>query len=337
MQRRGLASATKVIALLSIAFAGCSSRETLVVYSPHGPEILGDWEKRFEEAHPEVDVQALDMGSNDVLTRLRAEKNRPVADLWWGGASSLFMQAVDEGLLAPYRPQWATAVTADCKDPGDQWYATYRSPLAILYNTRRYKPEEVPATWDALLDPKWRGRITLRKPFASSTMRTFIGAMILRAGGDDAGFAWLKRLHEATESYLENPQTLFDHIKRNEDLISVWLMPDIVLQRDRNGYPFGYVLPAQTPTVTEGIAIVKGAPHRDWAEVFYEFVTTPEALAQQAAAYAKIPARTDIAPEALPESMRSLTIDPMPIDWQTFARKEPEWMRRWEQEVYSAK
>jgi len=84
----------------------------------------------------------------------------------------------------------------------------------------------------------------------------------------------LKRLDGATESYPESPQFLFDHIKRQEDLISVWLLPDIVLQREHNGFPFEGVLPAQTPVLTEGVAIIKDAPHPEWAKPFYEFVTT---------------------------------------------------------------
>lgn len=161
--------------------------------------------------------------------------------------------------------------------------------------------------------------------------------MVLRAPNEDEGLAWLRRLHQATESYLESPQLLYDHVKLNDELISVWLMPDVALQRERNGYPFDCVVPPDTPVLTEGIAIINGAPHLDWAEKFYEFVTSPESLAHQAAAYAKIPARNDLDADTLPDWIAKIEIRPMNIDWTLFAEKEKAWCARWEHEVYSAR
>lgn len=315
---------------------GCSSREVVVVYSPHGPEMLKDAEAEFEKANPNVDVQWLDMGSQDVYNRISAERNRPAADVWWGGSSTMFTKAADDGLLEPYRPAWTDAVPAEFKDPKDRWYGTYRSPLAIMFNTRRYTRETVPHTWDELLNPEWKGKLTLRKPPASGSMRVFLGAMILRAPDETAGFDWLRRLHEATESYPESPQFLFDHLRKDEALLSVWLMADVALQRERNGYPFDCVVPEGTPVLTEGIALVAHAPHPDWAKRFYEFVTSREALPRHAAAYAKIPVRNDIDPAALPGWMRDAVaqLKPMAIDWAAFSGKEQAWCDRWEKEVY---
>lgn len=44
--------------------------------------MLRDFVARYRQAHPEVDVQFLDIRSREVLDRLRAERNRPQADLW---------------------------------------------------------------------------------------------------------------------------------------------------------------------------------------------------------------------------------------------------------------
>tara|TARA_R110001592_G_scaffold77298_1_gene232758 strand:- start:64 stop:1053 length:990 start_codon:yes stop_codon:yes gene_type:complete len=321
---------------LGLFLVGCSSSDKLVVYSPHGGEMLGDYEELFEAAYPNVDVQLLDMGSKDVYSRIRAEKNRPQCDVWWGAPSTMFMQAADEGLLAPYTPTWCNAVDLQFRDPEFRWHATYRSPLAIMFNDRQYKAEDMPQTWDDLLTEPWKGKISLRKPLESGTMRTFIGAMISRAPSEDAGIAWLAKLHAATGEYLGNPNLLFDHIKKNPENISVWLMPDVVMQAVRNGFPFGYHIPKGTPVLTDGIAIVEGAPHREWAEKFYEFVTTKEALVHQASAYAKLPARNDIDPSTLPPKLITQQVDAMNINWNEFAIKEKDWCNRWKTEVFEA-
>jgi len=321
---------------IALLIAGCSSPHVVVVYSPHGAEMLGDYEALFEKAHPEVDIQMLDMGAKDVYTRVRSERARPQCDVWWGAPSTMFMQAADEGLLAPYTTAWADKLAPEFKDSESRWHATYRSPIAILFNDRHYKAEDVPQTWDDLLDPKWKGKISLRSPLESGTMRTFISAMVDRAETDDAGIEWLKKLHQNTGEYLGNPAMLFDHIKKNPEHISVWLMPDIVMQAVRNGFPFGYHIPADTPVLTDGIAIVKGAPHDEWAKKFYEFVTTQEALLQQATEYAKLPARSDIDSSKLPPKLVAQPVQPMAIDWAEFAAKEKEWCDRWKAQVFDA-
>lgn len=322
--------------LLGLILVGCSNPNVVVVYSPHGAEMLGDYETLFETAYPEVDVQAMDMGAKDAYSRIRAEKGRPQCDVWWGAPSTMFIQAAGEGLLAPYVPEWADALSPEFKDPEGRWHATYRSPIAILFNDRHYTADQVPQTWDELLDPKWKGKISLRSPLESGTMRSFLSAMIDRAETDDAGIEWLRKLHANTGDYLGSPGLLYDHIKKNPDHISVWLMPDIVMQTVRNGHPFGYHIPADTPLLTDGIALVQGAPHEEWAKKFYDFVTTEEALLQQATDYAKLPARSDIDPAKLPPKLVAQPVKVMEIDWVVYAAQEKAWCDRWKAEVFDA-
>jgi len=102
-----------LLLLISSVFYGCTRTSTpqrLVVYSPHGKELLTDMAVQFEQAHPGVRVEWLDMGSQDALDRVRSEKANPQADVWWGGPSPLFILAARENLLQSYRPTWAAAV-----------------------------------------------------------------------------------------------------------------------------------------------------------------------------------------------------------------------------------
>jgi len=337
MTIRKLIASCLALLLYFVGASGCGTpAKTVVVYSPHGKEVLGDYEKLFEAANPGVDVQTFDMGANDVLNRVRAERGRPAGDVWWGAPTTMFMQAVKDDLLDAYAPTWSTKVGEDLKDAQARWHATYLSPLTIVYNTLGMESAEAPKSWDELLDPKWKGRIVLRGVAPSGTMRTFVCAMIARAENEDAGIDWLKKLHAQVAAWPESPTLLFEHLKRNPDRISVWLMPDILMQRDLNSYPFGHHVPEGTPVLAEGIGILKNAPHPELARAFYEFVTTPEALKHQAATYYKMPARVDIASDDLPAEMTRQKIVPLDIDWQAFSAQEKAWITRWETEVMGA-
>lgn len=47
--------------------------DKIVVYSPHGKDILSTFEKQFEGKYG-IDVEWLDMGSQEILDRVRSEK-----------------------------------------------------------------------------------------------------------------------------------------------------------------------------------------------------------------------------------------------------------------------
>jgi iron(III) transport system substrate-binding protein len=319
-----------------VLLSACSTddRTRLVVYSPHGKEMLSAYEDAFEAAHPEVNVQWIDMGGQDAYDRIRTERSNPTASLWWGGDGPTFSRAAREGLLEPYEPTWSAAVPEDAHGADHTWYATYLTPEVLLYNTRTVNEGEVPTDWDDLLAPEWKDRILIRYPLASSTMRTIWGALILRQPTVEDGYAWLARLDMNTKTYTADPTQLYLKIAREEGDVSLWNMPDTYIQAETNGYPFAFSLPTSgTPVLNDGIAIVSGAPEPEWARTFYEFVTSDSALVEQAHTYYRIPARTDIPAERLPEWMRDVDLRPMELDWDRLQTEGPTWMQFWDERI----
>lgn len=322
------------LALLAVLLAGCGDdRETLVIYSPHGKELLGRYEDAFEREHPDVDVQWLDMGSQEAYDRVRTEATNPQASLWWGAPQTMFAKAAAQDLLMPYEPSWAAAVPAEARDPQDRWYGTYRTPEVIMYNHDAVDSTAVPHGWDDLLDPRFDDRVIVRSPLGSGTMRTIFGAMIQRQPSVEEGFRWLARLDENTKSYAANPTQLYLMLARGEGDITLWNLPDAYLQSRDLGYPFSWVIPVEgTPVLVDAIALVKGAPNPERAKQFYEFVTSREALIEQAELFHRIPVRTDIPQESLPDWMRG-DIRSLPVDWSRLADEGAEWMQRWDEHV----
>src|SRR5436305_12870223 len=96
--------------------------KTLLIYTPHSQDLLKDFASRYKQSHPDVDVQFLDMGARDILERLRAERNRPQADIWWGASHTTFQTAAEENLLAVYRPSWADKIPESERDAHSRCY-----------------------------------------------------------------------------------------------------------------------------------------------------------------------------------------------------------------------
>jgi iron(III) transport system substrate-binding protein len=321
-----------------LLFAGCSSasdKTTLIIYSPHGKELLTEFENRFETRNPHIDLRWLDMGSQDALDRVRSEKANPQADVWWGAPSTMFSQAEKEGLLDAYRPSWWDKVDADARSKNDFWYGTFQTPEVIAYNTQALKPDEAPQDWDDLIDPKWRGKFVIRDPLPSGGMRAIFSAAILRKMGPDGspepGYQWLRKLDANTKEYVINQTILIQKLVRQEAVLTLWNMPDIELQKSQYSLPLEWVIPRSgTPVLTDAIAIVKGTKHRNESELFYDFVNSEESLVVSAEKFYRIPARNDLPASRLPEWMRNLDIPKLDIDWDLVEAKSPEWMEHWD-------
>jgi len=326
--------------IVSVLF-GCSRdhRTPLVIYSPHGRDLLTLFETQFEARHPDIDVRWLDMGSQDVYDRVRSERANPQTDIWFGGPSLIFAQAAADSLLDCARPSWAEAIPPRARGDGDCYFASYETPAVFLYAEKVVPAADAPQDWDDLLDPKWKGKLIIRDPLASGTMRSVFGLIMLRsqtAAGDTAsGFAWLRRLDGQTKEYLQNPALVSEKIARQEALITVWDLPDVLISR-RRGMPVGYVFPRSgTVAIEDGIAVVRGARHREAARAFVEFVGSPEMQLAAAREVFRVPARVDLPSDSLPEWVRDVRrrMVVADIDWRVVAARGPDWMRWWDQHV----
>lgn len=302
--------------------------------------MLAAFEAGFEAARPDVDVQWIDMGSQEVLDRLRSERANPQADVWFGAPSSMFERAAAESLLEPFEPSWAGELPAAARDPEGYWYATYLTPEVIAYNADAVSAAEAPRDWDDVLDPRWRGEVLIRDPLASGTMRTIFGMILLRSvretGDTAAGFEWLRRLDAQTGEYVLNPTLLYQKLGRQEGLVTLWDLPDIEMLRARTGMPIDYVLPSSgTPVVLDAIAIPAGARHPELARAFIDYIGGRDAIRMAAHEFFRLPARGDIPPDSLPERLRAAQrrLVPEPIDWQRMEASIADWMRTWDQTV----
>ena len=171
-------------------------------------------------------------------------------------------------------------------------------------------------------------------------MRAIFGSIIYRESGDaeepTAGYEWLLRLDAQTREYVLNPTLLYQKLARQEGLVTLWAMPDIETLLATTDYPIDYVIPSEgTPVVVDGVALVRGSRNSEAARAFIEFVGSEPELAEAANQFFRIPARTDLAQDQLPDWLREALpqIRPMDVDPQVLQERIPEWMRYWDSNI----
>jgi iron(III) transport system substrate-binding protein len=329
------------IGVFAIASAACrrDARTPLTLYSPHGRDLLGLVEKTYEAAHPEIDVRWLDMGSQEVYDRIRSEKANPQADVWYGGPNTIFARGARDGLLAAYRPSWAGAIPQESRAPGDLYFGLYRTPAVIVYNSAAIPEAEAPRDWDDILEPRFTGKVLIRDPLASGTMRAIFGMILMRTiaetGSPERGFQWLRRLDAQTKEYVVNATLLLEKLSRREGLVTLWDLPDVRLEQKR-GLPIADVFPPSgTPVIDDAVALVEGAKHPKEARELIEWLGGIEAQRLAAEKAFRLPARTDIPQETLPEWVREVEkrLVVAKMDWGLLEREGPGWMATWDRTV----
>lgn len=314
-------------------------RTAVVVYSPHGRDQLTLLEHAFERERPDIDVRWLDMGSQEILDRLRFERVNPQADVWFGGPTTIFDRGVHDSLLAPYRPAWADRVGLRGIGEGDLYFPAYRTPAVIAFNSRLVARKDAPHDWDAVLDRRWFDKVLIRDPMASGTMRAIWGLLIersLRTTGDTAqGMAWLRRLDGQTKAYALNPAILDARLARGEGVVTLWDLPDILISRSK-GMPFDYVFPRSgTVVIDDAIGLVRGARHPEAARAFIDYVGSVEAQLLAAERVYRLPARRDLPIERVPAWVAGVEREMVvaEVDWDLLARQGSAWMGYWDRHV----
>ncbi len=130
------------------------------------------------------------MKSIGLAERLRAEKDRPRCDVWWGNEPFHTVNLAEEGLFEPYESPSAKDVRALFKDEDHRWAGAGIRARVIAVSPRS---DFLLAQLDDLLSPVLKGKIVMGRP-AVGTIGGHVAAIYALRGkeGGDAFFKGLK-------------------------------------------------------------------------------------------------------------------------------------------------
>jgi iron(III) transport system substrate-binding protein len=152
----------------------------VVVYSSRQEYLIKPIFDRFtEETGIEVQLQTGEEGP--LIARLQAEGSATFADILYTVDAGNLWSAASKGLLQPISsPTLEADIPANLRDPQNQWFGLSVRARTIVYSTARVQPEEL-STYEALADPKWKGRLCLRTSKKVYNM-SLVATMIDRLG-----------------------------------------------------------------------------------------------------------------------------------------------------------
>jgi len=124
-----------------------------------------------------IAVRVLTGDAGPLLERLKAEGDRSPADVLLTVDAGNLWNAARASVLSPVTSTTlASNVPAHLRDPENKWFGLTMRARTIMYNPKKVTPAEL-STYEALGDPKWKGRLCLRSSgyiYNQSLVATFI-------------------------------------------------------------------------------------------------------------------------------------------------------------------
>ncbi len=190
----------------AVSAAGAFGQE-VVVYSARNEQLI---RPLFEAYTKEtgVRVQFITDKEGPLLSRLQAEGRHTAADLFMTVDAGSLWLASKEGLLQPaVSDLLGRNIPQHLRDPDRHWFGLSVRARTIVYHTEKVASSEL-STYEALADPKWRGRLCLRTA-KKVYNQSLIAMMIVALGASETEHivrSWVRNL--ATEVFPDDTKVM---------------------------------------------------------------------------------------------------------------------------------
>lgn len=154
------------------------------IYSSRKAQLIKPALEMFTEKTG-IQVNLVTGKAKALLKRLESEGRNTPADLLITTDAGNLHAAKVAGLLQSVESEVLTeTVPNNLRDDDNQWFALSTRSRVIVYSKERVKPEEL-TSYEALVDPKWKGRICIR---SSSNIynQSLLSSLIAHSGVSEA-------------------------------------------------------------------------------------------------------------------------------------------------------
>lgn len=273
----------------------------IVVYSAL-PDLETSLVNREFTRRTGISVEALSVAAaGTIAARIRAEKDRPRADIFVGGSADFHVPLAREGLLLQYRSPGAAEakISATYLDQDGFWHGWYLGALAIIINTERWEREMAPrrvpkpATWDDLLRPEFRGHFVMPSVVTTGGGYIFVAAQIFRLGEEKA-WAYLRTLNANASQFTPTAPGTITLLERGEAIVGMMWAHEAIGARLLRLQPLETIVPPDTAFEIGAVSIVKGGPNSEGAKAYVDFLMSRVPQAVNAQYGFRYPVRADV-------------------------------------------
>jgi iron(III) transport system substrate-binding protein len=251
-------------------------------------KVLAD---QFRKQFPAVQVDLFRTGATSLQNKIVTEAR--VGRHTWDIVNfngEFVLELIKQKLIAPYVSPQQVMLEDDFKDSKGYWSGLHAQPIVLGYNTRMVKKEDVPTSYEALLNSGWKGK---------------------KISIDNEGFGLLKGLESAW-----GKQRAVDYLKKlasqepvpmrgnthRVQLVAAGEYPLLIAyahsieSAKHAGAPIDWLPLEPVPVQLSVLMMAANAPHPNSAKRFIDFLLSSEAQVTMRK-MKRIPLRKDVEPD----------------------------------------
>ncbi len=162
------------LAALGVCLTSCgrSPSEQVVLYVSVDEHFARQVIDRFQKS---TGISVLVVGDTEakkntgLVDRIRSERDRPRADVFWSSEIVLTIAMAEEGLLDEHLSDATADWPRDWRDSERRWFAFAARPRVIVYAPDRLSEDQRPQTWMDLTQLRFRDKIVMADPRFGTT------------------------------------------------------------------------------------------------------------------------------------------------------------------------
>lgn len=261
----------------------------VVVYMPSPSGLNEKYVEGFKEKTG-VEVELFEGTTGEILARLEAEKDNPVADVVvlasWSDGLSLKEQG---GLMSYPEAENADKLYEGWKDEDNMLFGTSASAVGVIYNTSLI--ENLDADWSELTSEEYKDMLAIADPEKSGSCKDFLAGYMYSTNEDWSAF----------EGMAANGMTVPGANKAALEAVTTGEKAILVAGVDYNAYssiekgePLAIYYPESGTVINPRPAMILNTSQNvENAKAFVDYLMSDEAQQLVAEAYL-LPGRTDV-------------------------------------------
>ncbi len=258
--------------------------------------------------------------STGLLNRLLAEKEKPVADVFWSGDPMRAAVLKAKGISASYASPNLAGMPPGFSDPAGHWSALSARARVIIYNTTLVSAGQQPKGLADFLKPEWRGKTCLANPLFGTT--SMHAAALFETMGESRAREFFTALKSNGVKVLSSNGEVKRRVGDGEYAFGLTDTDD-VHEAIKDGKPVAAIYPdaggAGTLVMPTAAVLISGAPHAENSRRFIDFLLTAQVEVELAKSAAQMPLRPGV--PVPPGVKRVEEIKAMAVDYEKLAAR----------------
>lgn len=291
---------------------GAKKESQLVYYTTMTLDQSKQTADRFEKRYPFIKVTLFRTGGGPLLNKIFTESRGGRHD--WDvvvGRGEMVLPLMQRKLLASYRSPEAGMIDKDLVGKQGTWTAYYVNSYVLGWNTKLVKREDVPKSYEELLNPKWKGGQISLDTEAYGMFEGLKGVW-----GTEKTIAYFKKL-AAMDPVLKRGNTERVQLTVAGEYPLIVAYNQTIQRLTSKGAPIDWIPLEPVVTQVNPAMIGAKAPHPNAARLFYDFILSKEGQ-EMLRGFQRIPVRKDVDPDP-PRLFRGFKyVIENPEDYQDF-------------------